>query len=228
MTNAEERRLILEMVEAGKISPEEALGLLQAISDGDEDARLETESGLEALPASTPGHSNPGGGTDAVFVEPELHSETGQAQPPDFQRWRGFWLWPFWAGTAILTIGAALIYFALNRSMNPFWQVCAGMPFLLGLILMLIAWSSRNSRWLHLRIRQAPGETPETFAISFPLFFLGPIAQLLRWTRGRVSGFDQTSIDEVLMALDNSQGEGPLYIEVNDEEDGETVQIYIG
>lgn len=209
------------MVESGKISPEEALELLQALSAGDE--AHEEQDLPDELPAQVEAPS------ESKAVQGEvLTPDPGLSQAPNFDRWRGFWLWPFWAGTAILILGAVLVYFTQIRNGNPLWLFCAGMPFILGLIVMLIAWSSRNSRWLHLRIRQAPGESPQSLAISFPLFFLGPISSLLRWTRGRVSGLDTTSLDEVLIALDGAQGDGPIYIEVNDEEDGEAVQIYIG
>jgi len=119
------------------------------------------------------------------------------------------------------------MYAALQSSGISIWFLCAGLLFTLGLILVVLAWQSRSARWLHLRIQQRPGQTPNRIALSFPL----PIhltAWFFRTFRDRIPGLQNTSIDEMILALDHSANpESPIFISVN-EEDGESVQIFIG
>jgi len=93
---------------------------------------------------------------------------------------------------------------------------------------MALAVSSRTSRWLHLRVHQKPGERPQTIAISFPL----PLRFAAWFVRnfGRyIPKLDQTGLDEMILALGKTTGpNSPFYIEVDEGEDGEQVQIYIG
>jgi hypothetical protein len=148
--------------------------------------------------------------------------------PPDIEKWRRWWVVPLWVGVGITVLGGSLMYAALQSGGIGFWFLCAGLPFTLGLVLIILAWQSRTSRWLHLRIQQRPGHSPERIALSFPL----PIrltAWFFRTFRDRIPGMQNTSIDEIVMALDQSANpESPLYISVNDEEAGENVQIFIG
>ncbi|OQY30242.1 MAG: hypothetical protein B6243_10635 [Anaerolineaceae bacterium 4572_5.2] len=84
------------------------------------------------------------------------------------------------------------------------------------------------SHLLHLRVQQKPGSKPERFAISFPL----PI-RLTAWglrVFGRfIPNMDATGLDKVILALkDSTDEDAPLIVNVDDSEDGERVQIFIG
>ena len=85
-----------------------------------------------------------------------------------------------------------------------------------------------SASWLHIRIRQKPGERPQTIALSFPL----PIritAWFLRNFGSRIPKLKETGLDELILALGkNATPQAPFYIEVNEGEDGEQVQVYIG
>ena len=121
------------------------------------------------------------------------------------------------------------MFWAQQATGMSFWFFCAGIPFTLGIVLMVLAWQSRSARWLHLRVRQRSGEWPKNFTLSFPL----PLrfsAWFMRTFRHRIPGMDDTSVDinAVMAALENSTSpDNPLYVEV-EEEDGERVEIYIG
>jgi hypothetical protein len=106
---------------------------------------------------------------------------------------------------------------------------CAWLPFLLGVAVMALAWSSRTSRWLHLRIhqKQKPGEWPQKITLSFPL----PL-RLTTWalrTFGRYfPQLKNSGVDELILALGkNTSPDNPFYLEVDEGEAGERVQIYI-
>jgi hypothetical protein len=157
---------------------------------------------------------------------------TGEAIPagasPDFNRWRQAWMIPLWAGVGVAVLGAVLMYQVQLAAGVSFWFFCAAVPFALGVILMTLAWQSRTARWLHLRVQHAGEGWPRVFAISFPLP-LGIVGWAMRTFGVRIPGLETTSGDELVQIIQTSTSpDNPLYVEVEDEEDGEKVQIYIG
>lgn len=240
MSNDDERRLILEMIDSGKITAEEGLGLLRTLPADQEDdfdeAVLPAFTG-EAIENTQPVESIIIGMPPADIPETPGQESAGtdtlpgaqQATAPDFTRWRRFWAYPFWAGVAVTILGSLLMFWAQQATGMSFWFFCAGIPFTLGIVLMVLAWQSRSARWLHLRVQQKTGEWPQNFAISFPLP-LRISGWFMRTFRQRIPGMENTSvdIDAVMAALEQSTSpDNPLYVEV-EEEDGERVQIYIG
>jgi hypothetical protein len=128
----------------------------------------------------------------------------------------------------ITVFGGLFMYLAMRSSGIGFWFVCASTPFILGVLVIAAAWGSRNAPWLHLRVRQAPGEKPEKIAFSMPLP-IRPAAWFLR-TFGRwIPGLQEQSFDEIILAVgEKTSPDNPLYIVVDEDETGEKVEIYIG
>ena len=109
-----------------------------------------------------------------------------------------------------------------------FWFFCAAVPFTLGLLAIILAWQSRSSPWLHLRVQQAPGETPQRIAISMPLP-TGLAAWFLRTFKHKIPAMQEQAWDQMILAVGkNATPENPIYIQVDEGEDGEKVEIYIG
>lgn len=135
---------------------------------------------------------------------------------------------PVWIGVGITVFGGLFMYLAMRSSGIGFWFVCASTPFILGVLVIAAAWGSRNAPWLHLRVRQAPGEKPEKIAFSMPLP-IRPAAWFLR-TFGRwIPGLQEQSFDEIILAVgEKTSPDNPLYIVVDEDETGEKVEIYIG
>jgi hypothetical protein len=120
------------------------------------------------------------------------------------------------------------MFWAFRTSGFGFWFACAWFPFLLGVAVLALAWSSRTSPWLHVRVHQAPGERPRKIAISLPI----PV-HLTVWglrTFGHyIPQMGDTSLDEVILALKDVAKEGtPLFVDVDEGENGERVQVFIG
>jgi len=226
----DERRIILKMIQSGKISAEEGLHLLQALDpDGGEDHPDEISYHTSNNISETMLASERGSDQIGTSAEPEPAPETDKVAviPEGAQKWHRFWSIPLWIGVGLIVVGAFLMYYALQSAGIGLWFLCAWAPFLIGLVFVVIAWQSRNSAWLHLRITQSPGEWPHTIAFSLPLP-LGLTAWLIRTFRPFIPHMDDIALDEVLLALqDTTAQETPIYIQV-DEEDGEHVEIYIG
>ena len=210
---------ILEMVESGTISPEEGIKLLEALKVEHEDP-ITSESPPESLGVSRPSDQEP------VLVSSAKHGPA--SIPPGAEKWRLWWQIPLWIGAGITIVGGFLMYLALQNQGVGFWFFCAWLPFLLGVIAMAIGWYSRTARWLHVRIHEAKSGGSRRIAISFPL----PI-RLTAWFLRNFGRFipqlDQTGLDELILALgENATPETPLYVEVDEGEDGDRVEVFIG
>lgn len=202
-----ERLRILEMVGAGEISAEQAAALLAALGETavEQEQALLVEGGDEEPPAAAP------------------------ALPPDIEasRWAQFWIYPMMGGGVVLILGALIMALVYAADAARGWLVCGWLPMILGLGLTLAALWSRRATWLHLRVSEREGGRRKV-AFSFPLP-LGLAAWALRIARPFVPQLQDTGVDEVILALRESRKQNePLFIDVQDEEDGERVQIYIG
>ncbi len=207
----EERLEVLRMIEAGQISPEEGLRLMNALDNG---KTAEAESLIvEEAPPSAP-------------AEMEIISPASEpADMPDFSRWR-FWSWVGFGAMVLLT-GLGAVWLVQGWITRPwgagFWL--AWIPFLIGILGMLLTY---DSPWLHVRIRQKPGSKPEKISISIPLpirFAGWFMSTFSHWMPPKVR---QKNLDEVISELGKNFSKGePMHIHVNDE-DGEQVEIFIG
>jgi len=146
----------------------------------------------------------------------------------DIRKWKRWWVIPLWIGAAVTVIGGLLMFWAYTAGGFGFWFACAWFPFLLGVGILALAWGSRTAPWLHVRVQQAPGEKPQKIAISFPI----PVhltAWGLRTFGHHIPHMENTSLDEVILALkDVARDETPLFVDVDEGEDGERVQVFIG
>jgi len=198
MPSETERMHILQMIEDSRISAAEGLRLLDALS----------ASG-EAAPLPVPAQSAP------------------QA---DLEHWRRWWMVPMLVGVGVLLVGALLMVAAFQSSGLGFWFVCASLPFALGVLIVALAAGSRSARWLHVRVRTNPAanDWPHNIALSFPL----PIrltAWLLRLVGPFVPQLKDHGFDELILALaETTSAEAPLYMDVDEGDGGERVQVYIG
>lgn len=233
-----ERMHILERIEQGEISVEEGLTLIETLPEVEE-ATDSTPLLDESLPGQdmmniSEAEQKP---SEPEIILPYLPAgdssvPTAKARPsdlpPDVKKWKGFWMIPLWIGVAFTSLGGWLMYLAIESSGFGFWFICAALLFTLGVIVITLAWQSQYSPWLHLRVQQRPGEYPQRIAFSFPLP-VRPAAWFLRNFGQHIQGLDSSSVDEILMSVDRvTQSENPIYIQVDEGEEGEKVEIYIG
>jgi hypothetical protein len=214
-----ERQKVLEMVAAGTLSAAEALRLLDA---------LDSASGVDSNPEVAEPASN--------FSPPRFPGEQDSPEdvlpppppvnPPDpeeIRRWKRWWIIPAGVGAGIAILGAWWMYAVWGG----FWVLCAAVPLLLGLSLLILGVTSRKGLWLHLRVQQPPGETPRRIIISFPIpvhltaWGLRIVGPFIPQTRGMDLG------GMLLTMADEAKNGTPLLVDV-DEGDGERVQVFIG
>lgn len=206
MQDREARVRILEMVENGQISPQEAFRLMRVIETEPEEQQAEQvvqQAVTDVVPKTA--------------LEGEL---TG---------WKRWWQLPFWISVAVLVFGAGLVYWAFIVGGYTFWFFAAWLPFVIGLTGMVLSWQSQYSPWLYVRITQRQPGSPGKIAFAMPLpLSLG--SWFLRNFTWAIPHMHQQNIGEMLQALEvslHNNGE-PMVIDVRDEEDGDHVEVYVG
>jgi uncharacterized integral membrane protein len=210
--SSEERRKILQMVADGKISAEEAATLMRAL---DEDTAEDEPQVIMSAPIDT------GERSDA----PELEQVRKRA---------GFF------SNSILTIGIlstvlfSWILFSIqqNAGLN-FWFYCVSLPLFFGILLIILGAGSKNSRWIYVNVDRTNSKKdkdgPRKISIAFPL----PIkfaGWFIKKFGSRIDGLKNTNVDDVVqaIAMANKSFTDPIIVHVDDNDDGEKVQVFIG
>lgn len=195
---------ILEMIERGEISAEEGIKLMAGRRVNEENDDYE----------------------DFGFGESSGASEPPTISEEEIAQWKRWWQIPLYGGAAITGFSALWMNYAFRQTPYGFWFFCTMFPVFAGLMLIALSWQSRSGPWLHVRIKQNQGG-PKRISISFPL----PIklsAWVLRQFGHLIPGLGETSLDEVILALDTTaKNDTPLYVQV-DEDDNTQVEVFIG
>ena len=211
--SSEERKQILQMVEDGKLTAEQALVLIKELEqDSTESETDETGTGS--------GFENEAGFTSQSSA-PELERTAARA--------RGLWQIPLWIGAAFTVLSAIGMYSVMKSAGYNIWFYCLWTPFLFGVIVMAFAAWSRSAQWLFVNVdRSRSGDSPKRIFLGFPLP-LGPAGWFLRTFGNHITGLKNTNVDEVVQAISLAKTiREPLIVNVDDSEDGERVQVYIG
>jgi SHOCT-like protein len=212
--SSEERKKILQMVQDGKISAEQAASLMRAL---EEDS---TEAGVEVVETGAP-------------YGDDTSSSAERTDAPEFEavkaRARRFAMIPLWVGVFMTIFSAWGIYAVQQHSGVNFWFFFLMIPLLFGVLLIALGASAQTSRWLYVNVdRRNANDWPRNITIGFPLP-LGLTAWFLRNFGHNIHGMRNTNVDEIIQILDATGKSGaPLIINANDNEDGEHVQVYIG
>jgi len=207
--SSEERRKILQMVEEGKISAEQASNLMRALdTDEAEIDVVETES--------TSGFE--GGDSSSA---PEFERVKARA--------RKFAMIPLWIGILIAVLSSWGIYSIQQTAGMNFWFYCLLFPLFLGILLIVIGTGGQTSRWLYVNVdRRSAYEGPRNITLGFPLPF-GLTSWFLRTFGHNFRGMKNTNVDDIIQILDATGKSGePFIVNANNDENGERVQIYIG
>jgi hypothetical protein len=191
---------------------EERMAILKMVEDG----RISAEEAGTLLAALDEQEEE-----IALEAEPRAESRLD----PSAVRWASFWIYPMIAGGIILLLGAMVIALVYSTGAARGWLLCGWLPMLLGFAVVILAWWSQRATWLHLRISE---EGQRKIAFSFPLP-LGLAAWVLRIAQPFVPQLAESGVDDLIIALRDSASRGePLFIDVEDDEEGERVELYIG
>jgi hypothetical protein len=146
----------------------------------------------------------------------------GASPPVAVRGWRGWWLIPFWTGFGLTGAGGVLAALGGGGWFGAVPLLLVGIP------LMTLGAVSRTSPWVHVRIRAGEDAGARRIAVSLPIP-VRLVAWVLRTFGPWIPGLKDTAVDELVMALDgNVSTETPLYVKIDDEQDGEQIEVYLG
>ena len=209
--SSEERKKILQMVEEGKISADDAASLMAALVDDDEDS---VEAEVDVIES--------GSGFD--YERPEA---------PEFdeikQRARRFALIPLWIGVFVTVLSAWAIYSIQQSAGTNFWFYCMIFPLMFGVLLLALGGGGRASRWIYVDVdrRDAkPGDGPRHITLGFPIP-LGLVAWFFDNFGHNLKGMDRNKVEGIIQMMQATKdSDEPLMVNVDD--DDAHVQVYIG
>ena len=221
----QERNQVLKMIADGKITPEQGLQLMQVL----EQQALDQPSPAEQLPPPSPAPSSPE--NEAPQVEAQS-TQPGFEADPRIERItstvRRLWQVPLWIGIAITVLSAMGMYAVMRASGMHFWFYFLLLPLLVGVLVTALAVGSRQARWIFVDVHQKPGERPEHIFLGFPLP-LRLTTWFLRVFGPMIPSLRTTNVDEMIQVIETGfSSKEPLVVNVDDGEDGERVQVYIG
>lgn len=198
----DEQRRILQMVQDGVISPDEAARLLDALE--------RAAPPLDATPAAAPSSAR------------ARDDAPGGAIVPGADRFRRYWEVPFAVGLILLGVAGLCI----GSVSGLLLLLCGWSAFVVAAIIALVGWWSRTAAWVHVRIREYDGDR---LAISLPLP-MGLAGWGLGMARRFVDDETRANLDLAAGLLDmfreSATGE-PVMIEIDDE-DGDHILVAIG
>lgn len=228
----DEIHMILEMIEQGRITAQEGLDIIQALENIDEPASsdetpIQSASLDGIVDDQPPGNPSLEQNLESLQAPQNQKKNEGIAiNQPELQQWRRWWLYPWWSGVILIVLSSLLLYWIQRSAGNSILLLCALAPLLAGVALLVAAWQSRLGHWLHLRLTRPPGAWPRRIGFSFPL---GGAAWFIRTFRDIIPELREHRVDEMLQALEqNTNPEKPFFIDINESEHGERVQIFIG
>ena len=212
--SSEERKKILQMVEEGRITAEQAASLMKAL-----EADQESDQPADDIEVLEPGPSSGSAGSDTSAAEFEEIKA----------RARRYAMIPLWIGVAVTIICAWGIYEIQNNIGTNYWWICLLFPLFIGILLIAIGAGGQGSRWLYVNVdRRHAEDWPRNITLGFPLP-LGLTSWFLRNFGHHIDGLKNTDVDNIVQILDaTGKSDGPLIVNVDDDEDGERVQVYIG
>jgi hypothetical protein len=210
--SSEERRKILQMVEEGKISAEDAASLMSALVDDDADESVEAE--VEVI------ESRSGFGYE-------------RTDAPEFERIkeraRRFSLIPLWVGVFVTVLSAWAIYSIQQSAGTNFWFYCMIFPLMFGMLLIALGGGGRASRWIYVDVNRKdarPGDGPKHITLGFPIPF-GLTMWFMEHFGHNINGMSRAQADGIVeMMKATKDSNEPLMVNVDD--DDAHVQVYIG
>ena len=237
-----ERLKILNMIENGEITPKKGAQMLEDLSvkeetktpeildqmsilnkiengeiSSEEGIRLLEDAGNKVEKYQTPPENDTGGRESASNKPPNLSEG-------ELNKWKHWWTYPLYIGVGLTILAAYWMNFAYQSAGYGFWFFCSWIPLLIGILLMALSWHSRTGTWLHVRVKSKH----QRVAISLPAP-LGIIAFTFRHFGQFFPQMENTSLDEIIVALkDTAESGNPFYVHVDEGEDGEQVEVFLG
>lgn len=244
MPSPTDRMAILDRLEKGEITTEEAARLLSAQETEPTQAADSSETPMDVLGKLERGEINADEAAQRLHHNRRQQSSGAHQVPRDSeplehvqiredrfdpqQTW-GWWFVPIALG-ALLTILAGLWMSADVRDGTFGWGFfCGWFPLAIGVLFMALGVAARRGPWANLWInrRRRGGDTDVILNVPVPVGMAGTV---LRTAGKYIPGLDEQDADKLIQALQDSRRKGEhIQIHTQDDNDDEDiVDITIG
>lgn len=123
---------------------------------------------------------------------------------------------------------AATVTGAWTASLGGWWWLFAGPALLAGVLLVTLAAWSRSAPWIHIRWKSRRDPWPRRLEVHLPIP-VGVAAWAVRAFGRHSDALCSTGVDELLEALEGQLSrETPLYVQVDEGENGEHIEVRFG
>lgn len=234
MPSPEERMSILNRLEKGEITPEQAAQMLaEEKSSGPKTAEkpmdvlgqlergeISADEAAERLAAKTAPKTNGHAATSSRMevIDEERFSSS--------RTW-GWWAVPIAIGT-VFTVLAGLWMAADARDGGlGLGFFCAWLPLSIGILLIFLGWLSPRGPWANVNVktRRRHGDVDVNLNVPVPI---GIATGALRTVGRRIPGLDREDLDKLADALEQTGKKGDsIQIQANDDDDDDSVDITI-
>lgn len=212
--SSEERKKILQMVEDGRISADDAVRLMAALEEDGEGAGEAAEAEVEVLEGAS-------GFGDERSAMPEFERIKARA--------RRLSLIPLWVGVLVTLASAWAIYAIQQSAGTNFWFYCMILPLMLGVLLIALGGGGRASRWVYVDVNRKdakPGDGPRHITLAFPAP-LGLLAWFFDTFGHRFKGMSHGKAEGIVQMMQAARDSNePFMVHVDD--DDADVQVFIG
>lgn len=206
MTSDESRLEILKRVGEGILSIDEGSELIGILA------------GVGTRPAASEG-----------IAPPPVADQSAETVSPQVSNWwKAVWSLILVGGAVLTGFSSYWVYQGYQKTGFGLGFWLSWMPFIIGVLIMLLGATLMDSPWLHLRVNARNSTKPHKISITMPL----PL-KLASWVFKAFGHYMSAEvkdmrIDEMLNEVENTLKRGePFQVEVNDKEDGDQVYIYI-
>ena len=204
-------------------SDESRLEILKRVGDG----ILSIDEGSELI-GILAGVGTKHAASEGIDPPPATDQSTESVSPQVSNWWKAVWSLILVGGAVLTGFSSYWVYQGYQKAGFGWGFWLSWIPFIIGVLIMLLGSTLMDSPWLHLRVNARNSNKPRKISITMPL----PL-KLASWVF-RVFGHYMPAevkdmrIDEMLNEVENTLKRGePFQVEVEDKEDGDQVYIYI-
>lgn len=233
MPNRSERLVILNRLEKGELSPEEAARLLSVADDGSP-ALPQTPMGV--LGQLERGEITADEAARRLATRAEVKEKRQRAapkievipgRPTTAQRTWGWWLVLVAIGAILAVLGGLWMNLDLRDGSLGLGFFCAWVPLSIGVLLLALGWLARRGPWAHVNFKshRAGGRAKFDFDLPVPI---GVAGSALHFVGDRVPALGREDVDRLLQALEQAGKDGePIEIKANSRDGEGSVDITI-
>jgi hypothetical protein len=234
MPSSSERLAILDQLEKGELTPEEAARLLSAdqpdklveqpmgVLEQLERGEIDSDEAARRLANQTQQQSK-----GEEQVPPRAKVEVVDADRYSPSRTWGWWVIPITSGALLAVLSGLWMSADARDGSLGFAFLCAWFPMALGILAILFGFYARRGPWASLRVdsRKRTGDRKVNFFMDLPIP-IGVAGTVVRTVGRRVPGLDPEDVDKLINAVKDSGNKGePIHIKADDDDDAVDITI---